>query len=90
MRAVETGKITRIGSGRTIEVDVRIVSATNCDVERMVEEKSFRKDLFYRLNTVTLELPPLRERRDEIKRGQVPANAAQDFRSQARQLRSCR
>jgi DNA-binding NtrC family response regulator len=67
LSAVETGRITRSGSGRTIGVDVCIISATNCDVERIVEEKSFRKDLSYRLNTVTLELPPLRERRDEIK-----------------------
>jgi two-component system response regulator AtoC len=66
LRAVETGRITRIGSSRSIEVDVRIVSATNCDVEQMVEDKSFRKDLLYRLNSVTLQLPPLRERRDEI------------------------
>jgi DNA-binding NtrC family response regulator len=67
LRAVETGRIRRVGSERGIEVDVRVVSATNCDLARMVEEKSFRKDLFYRLNTVTLALPPLRERQDEIK-----------------------
>jgi two-component system response regulator AtoC len=67
LRAVETGRITRVGSERSIEVDVRMVAATNCDVEQMVEEKTFRRDLIYRLNTVTLELPPLRDRRDEIK-----------------------
>lgn len=67
LRAVETGQITRVGSKRSIEVDVRIVAATNCDVEQMVDDKSFRQDLLYRLNTVTLELPPLRDRRDEIK-----------------------
>jgi two-component system response regulator AtoC len=67
LRAVETGRITRIGSNRDIQVDVRVVSATNCDLEQMVAEKRFRKDLLYRLNAVTFELAPLRNRRDEIK-----------------------
>jgi len=66
LRAVETKKVTPLGSAREIAVDVRIIAATHCWVEKMVEEGSFRKDLLYRLNTVTIEIPPLRERLEEI------------------------
>jgi len=66
LRAVESKKITRIGSNKEIDADVRIVSATHCNVETMVENGTFRKDLLYRINTITIELPPLRARRDEI------------------------
>ena len=58
--------ITRVGSTREIPVDVRIVSATHRDLEAMGQTGSFRADLFYRLSTVVLRIPPLRERRDEI------------------------
>jgi two-component system response regulator AtoC len=66
LRSIETKKITPLGSTRERSVDVRVVAATHCDIEAMVKEGSFRKDLFYRINLITLELPPLRERRDEI------------------------
>lgn len=66
LRAVETRRVTRVGSSTEVPVDVRIVAATHCDLRAMVAEGTFRQDLFYRLNGVTLEVPPLRERRDEI------------------------
>jgi DNA-binding NtrC family response regulator len=66
LRVVETRRVARIGSSVEVPVDVRIVAATHCDLEAMIAEGTFREDLFYRLNGVILEVPPLRERRDEI------------------------
>ncbi len=66
LRSVETHIVTPVGSSREVEADVRIVAATHCDLDGMVRDGGFRQDLLYRLNTVTLEVPPLRERRDEI------------------------
>jgi len=56
----------RIGDGQPIKVDVRIVAATNSDLAKMVKDGAFREDLYYRLNVIQVELPPLRERRDDI------------------------
>jgi len=58
--------LTRVGGTRPAPVDIRVVAATNRDLARMVEEKTFRNDLFYRLNVVPIEIPPLRQRRDDI------------------------
>ena len=66
LRALEQGVVTRVGSGKAIEVDVRVVAATNKDVEAEIREGNFREDLFYRLNVVPIEVPALRERRDDI------------------------
>jgi DNA-binding NtrC family response regulator len=66
LRALETQRIIRVGGSREIPVDVQIVSATHCDLTAMVEEKTFRRDLYFRLNGVQLDLPPLRERTEEI------------------------
>lgn len=66
LRVLETKKISRLGSPREIEVDVRIIAATHCNLTQMVEEGTFRRDLLYRLNTVTVDVPPLRDRADEI------------------------
>jgi DNA-binding NtrC family response regulator len=66
LRAVQEGEIRRVGSNQTVKVDVRVVAASNRDVEQEVEAGRFRKDLFYRLNAVSIVLPPLRERREDI------------------------
>jgi DNA-binding NtrC family response regulator len=67
LRVLENGQLTRIGSDREIYVDTRVIAATNRDLEQMADEGGFRRDLLYRLNTVTLELLPLRERPEEIR-----------------------
>ncbi len=66
LRVLEDGTITPLGSDRAVELDVRLVAATNRPLEEMVEAQRFRQDLFYRLNVVPLELPPLRDRLDDI------------------------
>ena len=66
LRVLETGEFERVGSSKTRRVDARIVSATNADIQEAVKEGSFRQDLLFRLNTVEIPLPPLRERRDDI------------------------
>jgi DNA-binding NtrC family response regulator len=66
LSAIETGKFERVGSSRTIQVDVRVVSATNADLKGEIAAGRFRADLLFRLNTVEIHLPPLRERREDI------------------------
>ena len=66
LRVIQSGEVDRLGSDRAIGVDVRIVAATNRELERMVEQGGFRRDLFYRLAVVPLKVPPLRDRRDDI------------------------
>lgn len=66
LRAIEDKRIKRVGGMEEIQVDFRIISATNHDVENLIENKLFRLDLFHRLNTITINIPPLRERTDDI------------------------
>jgi DNA-binding NtrC family response regulator len=66
LSAIETGKFERVGSSRTIQVDVRVISATNADLRTEIAAGRFRADLLFRLNTVEIHLPPLRERREDI------------------------
>jgi transcriptional regulator with PAS, ATPase and Fis domain len=66
LRFLDRGEYRPVGSTRTLQADVRIVGATNQDIQSMVMQGRFREDLYYRLNTVTLRVPPLRERRDDI------------------------
>jgi DNA-binding NtrC family response regulator/tetratricopeptide (TPR) repeat protein len=66
LRFLESGEINPLGETSPFNVDVRIIAATNANLERLVEEGRFREDLFYRLNVICLSIPPLRERRDEI------------------------
>ncbi len=67
LRVLQEGEFERVGGTKTLRVDVRIVTATNQDLAQMVREKRFREDLYYRLNVITVNVPPLRERREDIR-----------------------
>lgn len=66
LRILEEGKVERVGGERFIEVDVRVIAATNKDLNDQIENGQFREDLFHRLNVIPIHVPPLRERRDDI------------------------
>jgi DNA-binding NtrC family response regulator len=66
LRVLETGEFERVGSSRTLKVNVRFISATNSDLQKAVQEGRFREDLLYRLNTIPIHLPPLRDRTEDI------------------------
>jgi DNA-binding NtrC family response regulator len=66
LRALENGEVQRVGSSKTRHVDVRVIAATNADVSQLVAEKRFREDLLYRLNTVEIRIPPLRDRKEDV------------------------
>jgi len=66
LRVLQEQQFERLGSTRTQQVDVRLVAATNCDLEKMVADRQFRSDLYYRLNVFPVTIPPLRERPDDI------------------------
>ena len=67
LRALEEKKIKRVGSDKEIDVDIRVISATNQNIEQLVDERKFRIDLLHRINTITINIPPLRERTSDIK-----------------------
>jgi len=67
LRVLQEGEFERLGGTRSLQVDVRIVAATNQDLSEMVKEKRFREDLYYRLNVITVRVPPLRERHEDIR-----------------------
>lgn len=66
LRVLQQGEIQRVGGTETIKVDVRIIAATNKDLETMIRQKTFREDLYYRLNVVRIRMPALRDRRDDV------------------------
>ncbi|MGD8281136.1 MAG: sigma-54 dependent transcriptional regulator, partial [Gemmatimonadota bacterium] len=66
LRALETGVVTRVGGSKPIEVNVRVIAATNKDLAHEIEDGRFREDLFYRLNVVPIHVPPVRERREDV------------------------
>jgi DNA-binding NtrC family response regulator len=82
LRVVESGEFERVGSSQTRRVDVRLITATNASLEEEVSAGRFRQDLLFRLNTVEVRLPPLRERREDI-----PLLATHFLRAQARRYR---
>src|SRR6185436_4195984 len=67
LRVLQNGTFERVGGNSPIQVDVRVIAATNKPLEQAVANKTFREDLFYRLNVVRVSIPPLRERRSDIK-----------------------
>jgi len=66
LRVIQEKEFTPLGSNEVVKVDVRVLAATNADLRKMVEEKKFREDLYYRLNVININLPPLRDRREDI------------------------
>lgn len=66
LRVLQEKEFERVGGTKTIKVDIRVIAATNRDLEKMIKEEKFRQDLYYRLNVVLLTIPPLRERKDDI------------------------
>ncbi|PID93867.1 MAG: sigma-54-dependent Fis family transcriptional regulator [Bacteroidetes bacterium] len=66
LRVLETGEFMRVGSSRVIKTDVRVVAATNVDIPDAIKQGKFRQDLYYRLNTIPIYIPPLRERKEDI------------------------
>ena len=66
LSALQQRRITRVGSNKAIAVDIRLICATNMPLQRMVKERTFRQDLLYRMNTVEIQLPPLRERKEDL------------------------
>lgn len=66
LRVIEDGQITPVGGEKSFKIDIRVIAATNKDLDKMVDEGTFRKDLYYRLNSVIINIPPLRERKDDI------------------------
>jgi formate hydrogenlyase transcriptional activator len=66
LRALQEQEFERLGSAKTIRVDVRLIAATHRDLQGMIRNNQFREDLFYRLNVCPIEIPPLRERREDI------------------------
>lgn len=67
LRILEEREVERLGSNTSIPVDIRVIAATNKDLESLIEQKMFREDLYYRLNVIPIEIPPLRERKEDIK-----------------------
>src|SRR3569623_1730420 len=67
LRVLQEGELCRVGSNQTLKTDVRVLAATNKNLEKEVEAGNFREDLFYRLNVERIHIPPLRERREDVR-----------------------
>ena len=85
LTALQSNNIVRVGSNKPQKIDIRLICATNKDLPQMVEQTSFREDLLYRINTIHVTIPPLRERREDIE------ELAKIFRSEERRVgKECR
>jgi transcriptional regulator with PAS, ATPase and Fis domain len=67
LRALQEREITKLGSNTPVKIDIRLVTATNKNLQELIKENGFREDLFFRLNVINIHLPPLRERKEDIK-----------------------
>ena len=86
LTALEQREVVPVGANQPIPIDVRVVAATNMSADQLADEKRFRQDLLFRLNTIEIALPPLRERRDDVPHPARPLSAA--LRAQVRQAAS--
>ncbi|MGB5424286.1 MAG: sigma 54-interacting transcriptional regulator [Desulfobacterales bacterium] len=66
LRVLQEGEFERLGSAKTVKVNVRVIAATSCDLKQEIRKKRFREDLFYRLNVFPISIPPLRQRTEDI------------------------
>ncbi|MCX7959921.1 MAG: sigma 54-interacting transcriptional regulator, partial [Deltaproteobacteria bacterium] len=66
LRVIQTGEFSRLGSEKFQNVDIRVIAATNKDIKKLISEEKFREDLFFRINVVSVNMPPLRERKEDI------------------------
>ena len=78
LRVLQTGEFMRVGSARVQRTDVRVVAATNMNLQEAIEKGRFREDLYYRLNVVHIPIPPLRERREDIKENRLYARLSRE------------
>ncbi len=88
LRALQEHKITRVGGDKTINVDVRVIAATNKDLKEEIKEKNFREDLYHRLSVIVIHVPPLRERKEDISLlvNKFLADIAQDYGDSPKQI----
>ncbi|MDD2294291.1 MAG: sigma 54-interacting transcriptional regulator, partial [Bacteroidales bacterium] len=66
LAAIQNNRIVRVGSNSPIDIDIRLICATNCNIYKMVKDGTFREDLLYRINTIHIDIPPLRQRKEDI------------------------
>lgn len=88
LRVIQEKEIIRVGGTKSLKVDVRVIAATNADLEQKIRSKTFREDLYYRLNVIPIQIPPLRDRREDIRAlaGKIIYRLNQDFGREVQKL----